>query len=131
MPNHLLDISTQVVEADTFTVDDVQYELKGLVHLSPAEEVKVSAMFARFNSLSEQMASAGTQAKAESFARQVRDKRHELLAAMTTCPLDLIKRIPLPAQIGLMDAVGEQFEAADNGKGREASGGDGGDGDDS
>lgn len=116
MSNRLLEISTSVVEADTFTVDDVQYELKGLVHLSPAEEVKVSAMFARYSNLNGQMGAAGTQAKAEALARQVRGVRLDLLAAMTTCPLEVIKRIPFPAQIALMEAVGEQFEAADNGR---------------
>ena len=48
MTDHLMQLSTTVAPAKTFTVDGMAYELLGMDHLSPEAEANVTALLTRY-----------------------------------------------------------------------------------
>jgi len=118
--NVLLELSTAVVEPDVFTVDGEEYQLLGLNHLSDQDEVTVMAMYARYAKMADVLTEAPNQKKAEEVAKVMRKQRLGLLAKMTTCPVDILGKLPIKSQIALMNAIGEEMEEKDD----EGTGGD-------
>lgn len=109
----LLELSTAVVETVKFTVDGTEYELYGLNHLAEADEVRVMALFSRFDRAQEALKEAANQKKAEDLARALRGLRLKLLSTMTSCPESVLGNLPLKGQIALMEAVAKEFEDDD------------------
>jgi hypothetical protein len=102
---HVLELSTQVAAAKTFTVDGEEYNLLGFEHLSPEEEAEVQAKFARFDTLNRQLELTGDDTEAKNLAKKLRSRRIELLTKVTTMPLELADKLPLPEQIKIMKAI--------------------------
>lgn len=115
--NFLLELSTAAIDPERFTVDGESYDLLGINHLSDKDEIAVTAMFSRYDRLSKALEEAPNQRKAEDVARVMRQKRLELLGRMTTCPVDVLGKLPLKSQIALMEAIGEEMDDKESGDG--------------
>jgi hypothetical protein len=114
--DHLLELSTAVDEAKTFTVDGETYKLLSFDHLSAEDESKAMGDSARFEQLMNKMSRAGTDAEARRLANQVRNKRIDILTRLTTMPRDVAERLPLQAQVKLFQAVQtESLDGEDSG----------------
>jgi len=106
--DHILELSTTVEPAKTFTVDDESYELLGFEHLSPEDEAKATGAFTRFGQLARRLDSASNDSQAATIAKQLRTRRVDLIAMLTTIPRDVAEKLPLSAQIQLFRAVREE-----------------------
>lgn len=111
-----LSLSTQVEPPKTFEIDGVQYELRGIVHLTPDEEADVTASFTRFQQQANRLERAGNDREAKTIAAHLRDRRLKLIGKVTSVPQDVIESLPFPAQIQLFNAVAEEFSGLDDGE---------------
>lgn len=111
MADHILELSTQVEEAKTFTVDDEEYKLLGLEHLSDDDEAKATAAFTRFAQLLRALDRAGSDQAATRLSKQLKQRRVELITMLTTIPEEIVKTLPLSAQIKLFRAVQQEIGA--------------------
>ena len=89
MTEHLMQLSTAVAPAKTFTIDETPYELLGMDHLSPEAEANVMATFSRYGALAEKLEKVEDEDKGTKIALTMRDLRLNVLAKMTTCPRDM------------------------------------------
>lgn len=110
MTEHLMQLTTTVAPAKTFTVDEAVYELLGMDHLSAKGEASVMAAFSRYGNMAERLEKTTDQAKAEKVALDMRNVRLEILAQMTTCPVDVLGQIPMSGQVQMMQALQTEME---------------------
>lgn len=108
MADHILELSTEVEPAKTFTVDDEEYKLLGLEHLSDEDEAKATAAFTRFGQLLNALDRANSDQQATRLSKQLRERRIELITMLTTIPKDVASRLPLSAQVKLFRAVQQE-----------------------
>lgn len=109
MTDHLMQLSTTVAPAKTFTVDETPYELLGLDHLSPEAEAFVMGTFARYSALSEKLETVESEDKATKLALSLRTMRMNVLEKMTTCPREILEKLPISAQIQMMNALSAEL----------------------
>lgn len=112
----VLDLSTQVEEAKTFTVDGEPFKLLTLAHISKTEEARLMALFNRQERLSAQLDRAKNDREAEVAAQGLQTTRTEILSLLTTMPREVAEALPLPAQVQLLNAVTEELSAASQGE---------------
>lgn len=105
MTDHLLELSTTVEPAKTFTVDGEEYKLLTLAHLGPEDEAHAMGDSARFEGLMQRLSRAGNDKEAERIAGQIRRKRIDILTQLTTMPREIAEALPIPAQAQLFQAV--------------------------
>lgn len=114
MSDHILELTTEVEPAKTFLVDEEEYKLLGLEHLSDEDESKATAAFTRFQQIAMQLSRTKNDRQAQQLAKQLRTRRLELITMLTTIPKDVADKLPLSAQIQLFKAVqdetGEELE---------------------
>jgi len=108
MTDYVRELSTKVEPASKFTVDGEEYELHTFEHLSPEEEAEVTALFARHAKLSELLNEAPNVKKGKEIASRLRGSRIALLSKLTTCPEDVIEKLPMSGQAQLFEAVQEE-----------------------
>ena len=101
----ILELSTEIKPASTFTVDGVSYDLLGLAHLSAVDEADVTAQLSRFEQIGNRLDRATSDEQAKKLATELRKRRIRLIARMTTVPEDVAEKLPLEAQIKLFTAV--------------------------
>jgi hypothetical protein len=106
--DHILSLSTTVEPPKTFEVDSESYDLLGFSHLSPEDEARAQALFARFFALNRALDNAPNEKQGESFAKRVREKRLQILTMLTTMPMEVAERLPLDAQAQVFRAVAEE-----------------------
>src|SRR4051794_24435684 len=118
MSDHILELSTEVEPAKTFTVDDEEYKLLGLEHLSDEDEARATAAFTRFGQLVRALDRSNSDQAAKRLAKQLRDRRIELITMLTSIPTEVADKLPLSAQVKLFRAVqaetgNEELDAGD------------------
>ena len=113
MSDPILSLSTQLDPPDTFEVDGESFNLLGLKHLSDEQEAEAQGLFARFQNISGQLETAANDQVAKRLSKDLRKRRLDLIALMTTVPRDLVEKLPLPAQVKLFKAIMEDFIAGD------------------
>ena len=113
MSDPILSLTTQLEPPSTFEVDGETYELLGLKHLSDEQEAHATALFSRFGQISYKMETAPTDKEAERFSKDLRKRRLDLIALLTTMPRDKVETLPLPAQIELFRAVRQETGGGD------------------
>lgn len=111
MSEHLMQLSTKVAPAKTFTVDDAPYELLGMDHLSPEAEAYVTATFSRYGAIAEQLEKTTDEGNGTKMALEMRTLRLNVLGKMTTCPRDVLEQIPMSGQIQMMNALRDEVES--------------------
>lgn len=110
MTEHLMQLSTTVAPAKTFTVDEVSYQLLGMDHLSPNSEANVMANFTRYGAMAERLEQINDETKATALALKMRGVRLSVLEKMTTCPMDVLEKIPMSGQIQMMNALRKELD---------------------
>lgn len=106
-----MQLSTTVAPAKTFTVDEVPYELLGMDHLSPEAEAYVMATFTRYGALAEKLETIDDVEKSTALALRMRTMRMDVLEKMTTCPRDVLEKIPMSGQVVMMNALRTELDA--------------------
>ena len=101
----ILELSTHVEPPKIFKVDDTEYQLLGLEHLSAADEAKATALFTRFGQLVQLLDSASNDRSAEQVAQNLRNRRIDLISLLTTIPRATAETLPLRAQVQLFQAI--------------------------
>jgi len=102
---HLLELSTKIAPPKTFIVDEDEYQLLGFEHISKAQEATVTALFSRYNTLNIRLAQAPSKEKAERAATLLYNIRMELMCNLTTLPRDVAEKLPMSAQVQLLNAI--------------------------
>lgn len=124
-----LSLTTRIKPAKKFTVDGEEYQLLGIDHLSPDDENKVMALFARHSLLLAEQEGTENVTKGTAVAERVRKTRLEIICTLTDLPKSVAQALPLSGQARLLetlqeeiskDAEGEDEDAAE--PGAEASG---------
>jgi hypothetical protein len=119
MSDPILSLSTELDPPSVFEVDGEQYQLLGLTHLSDEQESKATAMFSRFGQLTYKMETAPTDKEAEKLSKDLRKRRLDIIAFLTTMPRDVVEKLPLPGQIQLFQAVRRETNAESDDGGEE------------
>lgn len=111
MSDHVLELTTELEPAATFTVDGEEYELLGFEHLTPEQEAKATGAFTRFQQASIRLDRSSTDKEAEQRAKDVRKRRLDCIALLTTMPREVAEKLPPSAQIKLFKAVNDEAGA--------------------
>lgn len=107
-----LALSTEVAPAKKFTIDGEEYELLGTDHLSPSAEAEAMALFARHGVLQRDLDITPNVSKGKEIAERLRKCRILILSKLTTVPTETAEKLPLGAQVALLEAIQEQMEIA-------------------
>lgn len=110
---YVLELTTEVEPAAQFTIDGDAFELLGFEHLTPTQEAEVIADLSRYESLQTQLELSNDDKESVSIAKKLRAKRISILARLTTAPKDTISKLPLPAQVRLIQTVQDNARPAD------------------
>lgn len=117
MSDILLELSTHIREPKKFLVDGKEYQLLGLDHLGQADEVNVMALFARHTILAAELADSKEVKTGERVATRLKETRLSLLTKLTDLPLDIARKLPITAQVRLLETlereVSEEPDAED------------------
>lgn len=123
MTDVLLSLSTRIAPARKFLVDGEEFEMLTLDHLSPDEEKKVVALFARHGVLASELEMTANVQRGEQLADSVRKTRFQIIRALTTLPKETVEKLPLPAQVSLLTALQSPEEETPEETGEDPSGG--------
>ena len=116
-----LALSTEVAPAKIFTVDKEEFSLLGTDHLSPDSEAEAMALFARHGILQRELDSTPNVSKGKEIAERLRKCRILILTKLTTIPTETADKLPLGAQVALLEAIQEEMESATDDDGSDAS----------
>ena len=116
--DYALTLSTALKPAKKFLVirkDGVEeeYQLLGVDHLSPTDEAKTMALFARYNWLNTELDATPKTDKGEKIAAAMRSVRLNLIAKMTDMPAHVADEMPLTQQVKLLEAIQVEIEGED------------------
>lgn len=109
-----LELTTSIAPAKKFTVDGDEYLLLGVDHLTPEQENKVMALFARHALLLAEQEQTSHLGKGEAIAGRVRQCRLSLISTLTNLPQDIAGRLPLTQQARLMETLQEEMNSEDD-----------------
>lgn len=104
-PSYVLAISTAVEPSPVFTVDGAEYKILTFNHLSAEAEADVTAMLARYDRMTTALEVTGSDSEARSLAHKLREKRIDIICALSTLPRSLATTLPLSAQATLLQAI--------------------------
>lgn len=116
-----LALSTEVAPAKKFTVDGEEFSLLGTDHLSPESEAEAMALFARHGILQRDLDITPNVHKGTEIAERLRKCRILILTKLTTIPADTADKLPLGAQVALLEAIQEEMESATDDDGSSSS----------
>jgi hypothetical protein len=104
----VLDLSTTVDPPPIVAIDDEEFELRTMEHLSPLDEAKLRALVAKEERFTDQLTKVPTtdNNRLEAIAMQLRKTRIDLILLMTTIPKEKIEALPVPAQQQLIALIG-------------------------
>lgn len=105
MTEFALSLSTTLSPATKIQVDGEPFELLGVDHLSPNDEARVMALFARLGVLTAELELTSNVTKGEELAKRVKETRLNILAKLTTVPKDALAKLPLLEQVRLLGAI--------------------------
>lgn len=105
MTDHILSLSTEVEPAQKFEIDGTEYDLLGVEHLSPEQEASATAKFTRFMQIARTLDRTTNERQATNLAKQLRERRIELITLVTTVPKDVAESLPIRGQLQLFQAV--------------------------
>ena len=108
-----LSLSTTVEPAKKFLVDNIEYEMLGPDHLSPADEAEVLALFSRHNILTNELYRCRLVEKGKLIAKRQRAARIDVIAKLTTASKDIIETLPLSQQVKLLEALEAEVNRED------------------
>lgn len=104
----VLDLSTSVDPPPIVAIDDEEFELRTMEHLSPVGEAKLRALVAKEERYTDQLSRlpASDDTRLEAVAGQLRKTRIDLIILMTNIPKATIEKLPVPAQQKLIALIG-------------------------
>lgn len=111
MTDVLLALSTHIKEPKKFTVDGAEYKLLGLDHLSPSEETLTMALFSRHSLLGEELSMTRDTKKGQRVAQSLKEARLTLLTKLTDMPIDVARKLPITAQVKLLETIEQEVSA--------------------
>ena len=106
-----LALTTRIKPAKKFSVDGEEYQLLGIDHLSPEDENKVMALFARHSILLQEQEGTDNLAKGTVIADRVRKTRLEIICTLTDLPKAIASALPLGQQALLLETLQEEISA--------------------
>lgn len=109
----ILEITTEEIPAQLFTVDGEEYELYSTAHLTPEQESQVTANFARSQSIVNRLTKAKNDREAEALAKKLRPLRERLIGIMTSMPPAKISELHPKAQGQIMDVIADEIAAGE------------------
>lgn len=109
--DYVLEISTEAVPAQKFKIDEEVYQLFSFEHLSPKQEAKVTACFARFQRTYLALDRAKTETQAEKIAEKVREHRLRLIGLMTDVPYEVYEPLSPAKQGQILRAIQDEIGA--------------------
>jgi hypothetical protein len=104
-----LALSTSVAPASKFTIDKTEYHLLGPDHLSDDDEAEAMALFSRHAVLSTELEYEKNVVKGKDLALRVKRTRVQILCKLTDVPQDVIEKLPLSAQVSLLEAIEKEI----------------------
>lgn len=105
--DYVIELTTEVEPAKTFTVDGEEYKLLGFEHLSADAEAKLMGNLARFERTQLQLQLTNDDKEATTLAKRLRSRRITLLTELTTLPQEVAEKLPLPSQVKLVRVAQE------------------------
>lgn len=97
----ILDLTTEVLPSKLIRIDGEEYDLLNYDHLSPEDEAKVTATFARFQKVYGRLSEAKNESAATAEALKLNGLREKLITKMTSVPLEKLRELG-PAKQGLI-----------------------------
>lgn len=104
-----LQLSTTLKPPTKFTVDGQSYDLLGIDHLSPEQEAEAMALFARLGIVTDELNAESNVQKGTKKAAEVRATRVAIFTKLTTLPKEVASKLPLSAQVALLERVQEEM----------------------
>lgn len=108
-----ISLSTALSPAKKFQLDGDPYDLLGIDHLSPNDEARVMALFARLGVLTAELELTSNVNRGEELAKRVKETRLNILAKLTSAPKDSLEKLPLGEQVRLLGAIEGVIGTAD------------------
>lgn len=104
----VLDLSTVVEPTLLIGIDDVEYELRTLEHLTPVDEARLRALFAKEERYTEQLAGIPPteEKRLEAVVVQLRKIRIDLIELMSTIPRGTIEKLNVVFQQRIVALIG-------------------------
>jgi hypothetical protein len=109
----VLEVSTKVSDPKPFLLDGEKYHLLGLEHLSREVEAEVVALFAQYGRLSMRLEIEKKRETSKKIVEKMQVLREELLGALTDVPADVLAKLPVGAQVKILEALQSLVEGAD------------------
>lgn len=110
----LFDLSTEVATPIIFTVDEAPYQLKQIVHLSKRDEARARWLFTREHLLMERINALDPnkdEATGMTLSEELRKVRVDMILLMTTCPREVVEKIPFIGQLTILAHIGGRLGA--------------------
>lgn len=104
-------LTTQIKPAKKFTIDGVEYQMKGVDHLSPDDEARVLALFSRHAILVGELEVEKNSGRGEGIAKAARETRLRIVRKLTDIPAEIAETLPLTVQVKLLEAIKEELQA--------------------
>ena len=104
----ILSLSTTVAPAKHISVDDVEYDLLTLEHLSKAQEARVIYLFKKHDRLAQVLDEVDDEKRAMAAALDQTKIRVDLLTTITTMPAEVAEKLNLPAGTKVLEAFARE-----------------------
>lgn len=109
----VLALTTKVAEPKKFTLDDEEYEMLGMDHLTKSDEAHAVALFSRYMILVQELNVTDNVQKGRAIAESIADCRVAIICKLTTLPKEIAVKLPTPQQALLLEALQAEVEEAD------------------
>lgn len=104
-----LTLSTALAPAKKFSVDGEEYQLLGLDHLSPDDEARTMALFARHSMIASELEVTSNTEYGTKLALRLKKTRIQILCQVTDLPQEVAEKLPVAAQIQLLQAIQQEL----------------------
>jgi hypothetical protein len=108
-----LALTTEIAPAKLFTVDGAEYKLLGIDHLSAEDEAGAMALFARHSLLAQEIELTANTKRGAELALKLKSCRIRILCKLTTLPEEVATKLPVGAQVKLLEAIQVELSAED------------------
>ncbi len=104
-----LQLSTQLQEPATVEIDGSIFEIYGAEHISKEQEIELIAHFKKYERLERELDNANSEGEIKKAAQGLQGLRTELIENFTNIPEDVIGKLRLPAQVGLLNIIAKEM----------------------
>ena len=111
MTDYALTFTTELAPAKKFLVDGQEYSLLGVDHLSTEDENEVTALFARFGVLTDELSLTSNLDKGRALAEKVKSTRISILCKVTSLDKETAERLHPTQQTQIIEAIISEVEA--------------------